>query len=111
MTLPAGSRAPKAIRFTLRTGPIDGTTVATVRLRVLDPKTKTQQTWTMTPSSATTTSVTCVYTLASDGTSVPNKGDYVCAAWLYGAGDVLLDVSKQGSFPIGEPMSVTPPTV
>lgn len=109
--LRAGDRAPKAIRITISTGPVNGTLVASVRLRVLNPRSGTQQTWgPLTPSSATTTSVVVTYVLEADGSSVPNVASYPVAAWLYDGAGAVLDVTEQGSLPVGEPIALTPPS-
>ena len=110
MGLRAGDRAPRAIRFTIATGSVNGTLVASVRLRVLNPVTSVQQTWgPLVPTSTTTTSVVCTYVLASDGSSVPNAGQYPVAAWLYDSGGALLDVTEQGVLPIGPGLALSPP--
>ena len=108
MSLPAGSKAPKMVRFTIKTGSVDGTLVASVRVRVLNPKTGVQSTWgPMTPVSSTTTAVVCTYVLASDGSSVPDQGPYACVAWLYASGGALLDVTQANNLRVGAALPVT----
>lgn len=111
MTLSAGSKAPKAVRFTIRTGDVDGTTVASVRVRAKNPVTGVEQTWgPMTPSSSSPTQVVCTYVLAGDGSSVPDEGFYECAAWLYDSGGALLDVTKKDHLLVGPGLDLSPPT-
>ncbi len=109
MSLPAGSSAPKAIRFVIATGELNGSLVTAVRLRVRRPD-GTLATWgPIAPTSATASIVTLLYILAGDGSSVPVRGKYAVGAWLYGAGDVLLDVSDVGAFSVDPPLPFSTP--
>jgi hypothetical protein len=107
MTLYAGDRSPKAVRFTLATGAVDGTTVDSVTLKVRSPSGAES---TIAPAfTATATSVAMTWTLEVDGSSLPVAGTYWVRAWLYDVGDALLLDSDEQSFQV-QPARHTWPT-
>ena len=87
--LEQGDRAPTAVSVPITTGAVNGTTVTRVRLRVRYPD-GTFLDKDLTPSSSTTTSVTCSWLLASDGGDLPQHGPHLAGAFLYGAADAYL---------------------
>jgi hypothetical protein len=98
MTLYAGDRSPKAIRFTLATGDVTGTDVDSVTLRVRSPSGAES---TVSPAfTATATSVSMTWTLEADGSSLPVAGTYWVRAWLYDDGPALLLDSDEQSFQV-----------
>lgn len=99
MTLYAGDRYPKAVAIDIATGVVDGTTVATVRVKLSTPTGELD--WgTLTPTSATTTKVSLLKPLAADGASLPIPGSYQMRAWAYSAGGVELFDTDVGAFSV-----------
>lgn len=95
MALYAGDR-DKAVLVTVATGSVLGTSVVSARLLVRRPD-GTEAEWTVTPGSATSTSVVLTHVLPGDGSGVPVPGDYYPRAWLYGAGSALLCDTDEGA--------------
>jgi hypothetical protein len=107
MTLYVGDRSPKAVRFVVSTGSVNGTTVASVALKVRAPNGEEAA---ITPSTVTSaTSVALTWVLAGDGSSLPVAGTYWARAWLYDAGSALLLDTDEQSFQV-QPARHTWPT-
>lgn len=89
MTLRVGDRSPKAIPIQIATGGVNGTTVASVKVKAVYPGGEVD--WgTLTPTATTTTTVSCVFVLDPTGASLPKAGQYRVRAWAYSAGGALL---------------------
>lgn len=106
--LHVGARAPWAVPFVLATGAIDGTDVARVLVRIVLPSGATIDI-DGAPSVATLSSVTALWSLAADGSSVVEDGIAQWRAYLYDSGDALLGWTKPAQLTI-DPNPVPFPT-
>lgn len=87
--LHVGARAPWAVPFVIATGSLDGTTVGRVIVRLVPPTGESIDVDDESPVT-TTTSVTALWSLAADGSSVAEDGIWKWRAYFYDAGDALL---------------------
>lgn len=101
-------RPPKTVPVLISSGGIDGTLVTSVKLRVRKPSGVVSE-YVIVPSATTTTLVTCVWTLAADGSDLPEVGQYTARAWCYDVGSDLLFDSRDKSFRV-ESSAVSWPT-
>ena len=97
-----GDRSPIAVAFDLSTGPVAPASVATVRVLVRLPD-GTMRDWQHAPSSTTSTTVSIVHALDSEGADSPSAGTAWYEAYFYGVGggEALWKTPEQ-PFAIGE---------
>lgn len=98
--LHVGARAPWAIPFVFATGEIDGTTIDRVLLRVIKPSGGQVDVVDGAPSVSSTSSVTALWALAADGSSVIEDGAHFARAYFYDAADALLGWSDLVQFTV-----------
>jgi hypothetical protein len=93
--LTQGARSPTAQPFVIATGAVNGTTVTRVVIRLRRPSGTTVDVYDGAPTSATTTSVTATWVLASDGSSLPEASDHWWVATLYAGATRLADTDEE----------------
>ncbi len=98
--LHVGARAPWAVPFVLATGAIDGTGVLRVIVRIVLPDGAGTVDVDVAPSVSSVSSVTALWALAADGSSVTTEGIATCRAFFYGAANALLGWTTTFQLPI-----------
>ncbi len=83
------------VDFPIDTGPIDGTTVATVRIGIRRPNRTVIFVGPIVPTDATTESILCTWTRAEDGSSFQQEGDAYIRAWLFDSEGALIDATEE----------------
>ncbi len=98
--LHVGARAPWAVPFVFSTGTLDGTTIDRVLLRIVKPSGAVLDAVDAAPSASALASVTALWVLAADGSSVTEDGAHVSRCYFYSAADALLGWSEPVSFTV-----------
>lgn len=109
MTLYAGDAAPTVIDIPIATGNVDGTLVLSGICSVRMPS-EAVQFWPLAIGTRTEDSVAASYSLAADGSSVPEHGTYKIRAFLYASGGALLLVTDEVEFKVERTSCPRPPT-
>lgn len=91
--LHVGARAPWAVPFVVATKTLDGTTVERMLVRLVTPEGVVIDVNDASPIT-TTTSVTALWSLAADGSSVTEDGTWEWRAFFYDGANALLGWSE-----------------
>lgn len=81
-----------ALQFSFTMTSINGTNVVSVQVKVVA---ESESVWDLSPSSTSTTNVTCQRVLVSGDLPIASRQGYTMRAWFYGAGNTLLGTSEE----------------
>lgn len=108
VSLYVGDKSPKALPISIALVGVNGTTVASVRVRGVRPSGVAFE-WIEVPTSTTATQVQLLHVFAADGSDLPENGSYKIRAWCYDSGNVQVYDTDEALLPVIYPDAVAPP--